>query len=76
MMKNYYDWSIFNTYRAFRYRRRALAAMPLSLGLNPDGLTIPNAQPRRYLRGFFFAVERAKVVGFRSTLSSLRRLAW
>ena len=57
MMKNYYDWSIFNTYRAFRHRRQALAAMPLSLGLNPDGLTIPNALPRRYLRGFFFAVE-------------------
>ena len=24
---------------AFRHRRRALAALPLSLGLNPDGLT-------------------------------------
>ena len=24
MMKNYYDWSIFNTYRAFRHRRRAI----------------------------------------------------
>ena len=24
---------------AFRHRRRALAALPLSLGLNPEGLT-------------------------------------
>ena len=39
MMKNYYGWSIFNTYRAFQHRRRALATLPLSLGLNPDGLT-------------------------------------
>ena len=54
MMKNYYDWSL-RTFRAFRRRRRALAAMPLSLGLNPDGLTIPNALPRRFLRGFSFA---------------------
>ena len=30
---------------AFRLRRRAFAAAPLSQGLNPDGLTIPNATP-------------------------------
>ena len=28
-----------------RLRRRAFAASPLSQGLNPDGLTIPNATP-------------------------------
>ena len=45
----------------------------MSLGLNPDGLTIPNASPRRFLRGFSFAVMRAKIVGYRSTESSLRK---
>ena len=35
--------------------------------------SIPNASPRRYLRGFSFAVEWAKIVGCRSTESSLRK---
>ena len=41
--KNNEIWKIFSL--AFRLRRRAFAASPLSQGLNPDGLTIPNATP-------------------------------
>ena len=32
---------LFGILLAVRLRRRALAAEPLSLGLNPDGLSIP-----------------------------------
>ena len=74
MMKNYYDWSL-RTFRAFRRRRRALAAMPLSLGLNPDGLTIPNALPRRFLRGFLFCGGGGAIFKGLPLGSSLRRLA-
>ena len=42
--KNNEIWKIFSL--AFRLRRRAFAASPLSQGLNPDGLTIPNATPQ------------------------------
>ena len=43
-----------------------------SLGLCHSAY-IPNALPRRYLRGFLFAEEWAKVVGYCSTESSLRK---
>ena len=40
-------------------------------------VSIPNALPRRYLRGIFILRwSEPKVVGYRSTLSFLRRLAW
>ena len=61
------------SFRAFRLRRQAkLATAHQAQGLDQKA-SIPNALPRRYLRGFSFAVMRAKIVGYRSTESSLRK---
>ena len=38
------NWYLLNNIRVFRLCRRALAASPLSLGLNPDGTNNPITQ--------------------------------